>query len=81
MKSKRKYIAIVYEGEKTEKALLKNMKEIFFDQNAETVIFSAPACGNIYMIWKELVDNDFEVDVIEIIRGMNDKTKEIVGIF
>lgn len=81
MKSKRKHIAIVYEGEKTEKALLQNMKEIFFDQHAETIIFSAPACGNIYMIWKELVDNEFEVDVIDIIRGMNEKTKEILREF
>lgn len=78
MKSKRKHIAIVYEGERTEKELLQKMKEVFFDQIAETIIFPFPACGNIYMIWKRLKDNDFEVDVIDIIREMNEKTKELL---
>ena len=78
MKNRKKHIAIVYEGEKTEKALLEKMQEVFFKDITETVIFSFPACGNIYMIWSELKENEFEIDVIDVIRGMNVETEKLL---
>lgn len=78
MKNRKKHIAIVYEGEKTEKALLEKMQEVFFKDITETVIFSFPACGNIYMIWSELKKNEFEIDVIDVIRGMNVETEKLL---
>lgn len=34
----KKYIAIIYEGEKTEKQLLKNLNNVFFSSVSELVL-------------------------------------------
>ena len=54
MRDRKKHIAFVYEGEKTEKVLVERMQELFFEEIADVMIFSFPACGNIYMIWNKL---------------------------
>lgn len=48
-------IAIIYEGVKAEK---------------EIKIFSFPADGNIYMLWERLKKDEFETDVISIVKEM-----------
>lgn len=78
MKDRKKHIAFVYEGEKTEEALVEGMKELFFQDIADTITFHFPACGNIYMIWNKLRENEFEIDVIDAIREISPKAKEIL---
>ena len=50
----KKYIAIIYEGEKTESQLLNNLNKNFFKDISELVPFMFPAGENIYMLWKQL---------------------------
>ena len=70
MKDRKKHIAIVYEGAKTEKALIDKLLTIFFADSMETLIFSFPACGNIYMMWNKLREYDFEIDIIDVILSL-----------
>lgn len=78
MRDRKKHIAFVYEGEKTEKVLVERMKELFFEEIADVMIFSFPACGNIYMIWNKLREYEFEIDVIDAIREISPKAKELL---
>lgn len=50
---KSKLIAIIYEGEKTEKQLVNNLNKCFFE-DTELFLISFPAGQNIYMLWKQL---------------------------
>ncbi len=79
MGNKKKRIAIVYEGERTEKRLIQNMLKIFFSEHTEILIFTFPACGNIYMIWNELRKNDFDIDVIDAIREISPEGKKLLA--
>lgn len=78
MRDRKKHIAFVYEGEKTEKVLVERMQELFFEEIADVMIFSFPACGNIYMIWNKLREYEFEIDVIDAIREISPKAKELL---
>ena len=62
IKDKVKKIALIYEGIKTEKNLFESIKKHFFMDQAELVIVTLPADGNIYMLWSRLKADDFETD-------------------
>ena len=78
MRNRRNHIAIIYEGEKTEKTLVEKMQEVFFREVAETVVISFPACGNIYMIWNKLRENNFSIDVIDVVREMSPEAGKLL---
>lgn len=63
-------IAIIYEGVKAEKELFENIGKTFFSANTEITVFTFPADGNIYMLWERLKKDDFETDVISIVKEM-----------
>lgn len=63
-------IAIIYEGVKAEKEIFENLNKNFFSANKEIKIFSFPADGNIYMLWERLKKDEFETDVISIVKEM-----------
>ena len=71
IRDKKKKIAFIYEGVKTEENLFHNLQEHFFDEKAECVIMTLPADGNIYMLWNRLREDDFETDVISVLKEMN----------
>lgn len=75
----RKRIAFIYEGEKAEHRLIDNLCVNFFEMQAEISIIAFPAAGNIYMLWSRLKDDDFETDVIDVIREMNPDADKILG--
>lgn len=76
----KKYIAIIYEGEKTERQLVDNLNKVFFKDISELVPIMFPAGENIYMLWKQLKDDEFETDLIEVIREYNsDAEKALHG--
>lgn len=68
-------IAIIVEGENREQLIFENLNKIFFS-NAEIVPLVLSAGENIYMLWKQLAEDDFETDIIEIIRDYNAEVKE-----
>lgn len=61
------YIAIVVEGSGREPNVIKNMLDVYFNR-AEFKIISLPAEQNIYMLWSQLKEDDFETDIIEVLR-------------
>lgn len=64
------YIAFIVEGEAREPLIIDNMKNIFFT-NKEITTITLPAEENIYMLWKALKEDDFETDIIEVLRERN----------
>lgn len=54
----KKYIAIIYEGEKTERQLVDNLNKVFFKDISELVPIMFPAGENIYMLWKQLKEDE-----------------------
>ena len=75
----KKYIAIIYEGEKTERQLVDNLNKVFFKDLSELIPIMFPAGENIYMLWKQLKDDEFETDLIEVIREYNSDAEKIQG--
>lgn len=63
-------IAIIVEGQSREPVILSNMETVFF-RNVEFEIIHLMAQQNIYMLWQRLKDDDFQTDLIEVIREFN----------
>lgn len=72
----KKYIAVIYEGERTENQLVWNLNQVFFSENLELVPIMFPAGENIYMLWKQLKKDEFATDVIEVLRESSDNAKK-----
>ncbi len=70
MESKKKKIIFIYEGVKVEENLLNNLTEVFFSSTADISILNCPADGNIYMLWTRLKKDDFETNVIDVLKEM-----------
>ena len=69
------YKAFIVEGEAREPNIINNIaKRFFFKGNIE--IITLPAGENIYMLWKKLKDDDFETDVIEVLREGNEEIRK-----
>lgn len=66
MKSKN-YKAFIVEGQAREPQVIENLQKIHFNGSNFKIIV-LPAGLNIYMLWKKLEDDDFDTDVIEILR-------------
>lgn len=69
------YKAFIVEGEVREPQVIDNISKIFFSHGNYTVI-TLPAGENIYMLWKQLKADDFDTDVIEVLRESNDEIKK-----
>lgn len=76
MEDKRRKIIFIYEGVKTEENLLGNLAEIFFSEKADISILNCPADGNIYMLWTRLKRDEFETNVIDVLREMSAIARE-----
>lgn len=72
----KKRIAVIYEGERTEKRLVNNISQCFFSQFTELLPIMFPAGENIYMLWKQLEEDDFQTDLIEVLREYNQTARE-----
>lgn len=73
-------IAIIVEGTVREPQILNNLIKIFFSK-ANYQIISLPAGENIYMLWNQLKDDQFETDIIEIVRDYSEDTeKQLEGL-
>lgn len=68
MKDKRKKIIFIYEGVKAEENLLNNLVKVFFSSTADISILNCPADGNIYMLWSRLKKDEFETNVIDVLK-------------
>ena len=71
----RDYKAFIVEGEAREPQIIDNISKVFFSHGNFKII-TLPAEQNIYMLWKKLKEDDFETDLIEVLREGSDEIKE-----
>lgn len=76
MDSKKKKVLFIYEGLKAEEKLLSNMAETFFSSTADIFILNCPADGNIYMLWTRLKKDEFETNVVDVLKEMSAVAKQ-----
>ena len=69
------YIAFIVEGDDREPQIIENISKVFFSHHNFKII-SLPAGNNIYMLWKKLKSDNFETDIIEVVREINDQSKD-----
>lgn len=74
--SNRKKVIFIYEGVKAEEKLLNNMNKIFFSSKTDISILNCPADGNIYMLWTRLKKDEFETNVVDVLKEMSTIAKE-----
>lgn len=71
------YKAFIVEGKNREPIIINNILKIFF-KHSNFKIITLPAEENIYMLWSKLKDDDFETDVIEVLRERNEKNRALL---
>ena len=71
----RDYKAFIVEGEVREPQIIDNISKVFF-AHGNFKIITLPAEENIYMLWKKLKVDDFDTDIIEVLRESNDDIRE-----
>ena len=69
------YKAFIVEGEAREPLIIDNISKVFF-QRVNFKIITLPAGQNIYMLWKKLKEDDFDTDIIEVLREEHEELKE-----
>lgn len=58
---------------------MNNMVKIFFSSKADVSILNCPADGNIYMLWSRLKEDEFETNVVDVLKEMSMVAKERLG--
>ena len=76
----RDYKAFIVEGEAREPLIIDNISKVFFGHGNFKII-TLPAGQNIYMLWKRLKEDDFDTDIIEVIREEHKELeKQLAGL-
>ncbi len=74
------YKAFIVEGEAREPQVIDNISKVFFSHKNFKII-TLPAGENIYMLWKRLKADDFDTDIIEVLRESNKEiSKQLLGL-
>ena len=77
----RDYKVFIVEGEAREPQIIDNISKVFF-YRLNFKIITLPAGENIYMLWKKLKEDDFDTDIIEVLREDSDEiSKQLAGLF
>ena len=71
----RNYKAFIVEGEAREPQIISNLCKIHF-KDCNFKIITLPAGQNIYMLWQKMKEDDFDTDIIEILR---ETSRELEG--
>ena len=71
----RDYKAFIVEGEAREPLIIDNISKVFF-AHANMKIITLPAGKNIYMLWKKLKEDNFDTDIIEVLREEHKELKK-----
>lgn len=69
-------ILFIIEGAKNEEDVCANIANVFFKNSSEVVILSLPAEMNIYMLYRILKRDNFESDIVEILRENSNVAKD-----
>ncbi|MDO5445044.1 MAG: hypothetical protein Q4F31_05425 [Eubacteriales bacterium] len=74
-------IAVIVEGEKFEKIAFSNIMKNFFNKRlgkTSAKVIQMPAEQNIYMLWKAMKEDNFDSDIIEVIRGSSPEAEDVL---
>ncbi len=71
------YKLFIVEGEKRELEIIDNLCGVFF-KHANFKVISLPAGQNIYMLWKKMKQDDFETDIIEVLRENDNSVNDLL---
>ena len=71
------YKLIIVEGEVREKDIFESVEQFFFNKEKLKYI-NLPAKQNIYMLWNILNKDEFQTDMVEILRENVDVAKELL---
>ena len=75
--SDRDYKAFIVEGEFREPQVIDNISKKFFN-HGNCKLIPLPAGENIYMLWKKLKADDFETDIIEVLRESSKEIRKLL---
>lgn len=75
--NKGSYMAVIVEGADREQAVMRNLASIYFKTDRCKII-SFPAEQNIYMLWRKMNEDNFQTDIIEVVREYSKKAAEIL---
>lgn len=75
-------ILFIVEGESRDIRFINEMASCFLEKGRNRVeVISIPAAENIYMLYKTLADDDFEMDIVELLReNVPDAQKKLQGV-
>lgn len=69
-------IAVIVEGNVREPDIIADMASVFFKNRVKMI--PLPAGSNIYMLWKRLSEDDYETDIIEVVREDNSLSRKVL---
>lgn len=69
-------ILFVVEGEKRDYRFVQEMERCFMAGSHKVSVINVPASQNIYMLYQKLVEDDFETDVVEVLRESVPEARE-----
>ncbi len=74
------YKVFIVEGEAREPLIIDNISKVFF-AHKNIKIITLPAGQNIYMLWKKLKEDNFDTDIIEVLREEHTEIAEqLIGL-
>lgn len=76
--NKKNTILMIVEGEKREIGIFNSIKKYFFNDAINIIPLVVPAAMNIYMLYSKMKEDDFETDVVEVLKENVPKAKEIL---
>lgn len=81
MITKKKRFLFIVEGESREMDIFNNFADVFFNDKSEVVTLPVPAGMNIYMFYDILKKDNFETDLVEVLKENSAKAKQILENF
>lgn len=68
----------IVEGEKRDVRFLNDLAKEFMPESREIKTYILPAAKNIYMLYEQLEKDDFETDIVEILRESSNEAAKIL---
>ena len=78
MSLKKKRILFVVEGLRREMGIFDNLGTVFFNEKSDVITLPVPADMNIYMLYAAMKKDDFETDVVELLKERIPAAKKIL---
>ena len=72
------HLLFIVEGAKREVGIMKNLSRVFFNGKSEVVTVLVPAEMNVYMLYSLMKADDFETDIVELLREKVPSTRDVL---